>query len=132
MRIAKGVEIDTHDIVLIGVIALGEVCADFAGIVAAHEDDVKVLFVVRKIRSGGLRDGSAVARQVLPEVRDSQFRFAGAALEEIFEFRGALNAWNIGKGSPRAGWRGGRRPLRGGYYGARKNYSNTKSPADKP
>ena len=83
MLVMEGVQEDSDAIVLVQILALGEVRAHRTGRISALEHDVQVLLVVRKISGGVLAGGIAVAGNILAEVRDSQFVFTRMAINEI-------------------------------------------------
>src|SRR5439155_1792535 len=73
--------IDRHRVVAADLLAPGDARPDLGGLVAAHEDRVEVLVVVRQVDGGLLADWRAVARLALAQVGDQDAETALARLD---------------------------------------------------
>jgi len=71
LAVVERVKIDSHSVVPADLLAPGDARPDLGGIVAAHEDDVEVLVIVRDVGRRLLADRCAVARLALAELGDA-------------------------------------------------------------
>src|SRR6266571_6978880 len=70
-----------------------------ARFIVTNEDGVKVLVVVGEVSGSSFGRRRAIARSVLSEIGDRQFRFAGMVFQEIFQFGRSIDAGDLGQGN---------------------------------
>ena len=90
--VVKSIDIEDHAVIVHDLIVLGDPSANQLGIVLADEGRVQVLVVIGEVGRRRLRHRLAVARRVLTEIGDHEFRLARDAVQKIAELGGAADA----------------------------------------
>src|SRR6266851_868947 len=131
VKIPKGVQQHTHAVILIGGLALRKMRSDLARFIAANEDGIKILVVVREVSGSGLCRRRAVARVKLAKIGDRQFRFARKVFQEIFKFGCVMHTRNLRQRNLSLIWRW--RCLRGDTWdrGEKENNPKNRIPDDR-